>query len=188
MHVLERFDQLGGPFIPSFIHSFFPCVWMVAILRFVIVIVFVCCFVWFVLWLWLTASGVLSVESSRRDRRAYSACLAWHWYVSMLLARSDLGSFLDFLIAEKIAQTGFAALSSLDSGYYGKGIYFVCSVHSASSLCLFVDLQFDVHAALLGCQTKSCCHYFLHQSCMICSDSVLILISLPCIVSCWQLG
>jgi hypothetical protein len=26
MHVLERFDQLGGPFIPSFIHSFFPCV------------------------------------------------------------------------------------------------------------------------------------------------------------------
>lgn len=28
----------------------------------------------------------------------------------------------DFPVAEKIAQTGFAALSLLDSGYFGKGI------------------------------------------------------------------
>jgi hypothetical protein len=28
----------------------------------------------------------------------------------------------DFFIAEKICETGFASLSSLDSGYYGKGI------------------------------------------------------------------
>lgn len=32
------------------------------------------------------------------------------------------------LVAEKIAQTGFASLSSLDSGYYGKGIYFTTSI------------------------------------------------------------
>jgi len=30
----------------------------------------------------------------------------------------------DFFIAEKIAQTGFAAISILDEGYFGKGIYF----------------------------------------------------------------
>jgi len=30
----------------------------------------------------------------------------------------------DFLLAEKIAQVGFANLSALDAGYYGKGIYF----------------------------------------------------------------
>lgn len=34
----------------------------------------------------------------------------------------------DFTIAEKIAQTGFAALSSLDEGYFGKGIYFTTSL------------------------------------------------------------
>jgi len=31
---------------------------------------------------------------------------------------------LIFFIAEKIAETGFATLSSLDSGYFGRGIYF----------------------------------------------------------------
>ena len=30
----------------------------------------------------------------------------------------------DYFIAEKIAETGFAALSSLDAGFFGKGIYF----------------------------------------------------------------
>lgn len=30
----------------------------------------------------------------------------------------------DFYIAEKIAQTGFAVLSTVDAGFYGKGIYF----------------------------------------------------------------
>jgi hypothetical protein len=30
----------------------------------------------------------------------------------------------DYLVAEKIAQTGFASLSSLDAGFFGKGIYF----------------------------------------------------------------
>lgn len=30
----------------------------------------------------------------------------------------------DLLIAEKICETGFAVLSSLDSGWYGKGVYF----------------------------------------------------------------
>ena len=34
----------------------------------------------------------------------------------------------DYLVAEKIAQTGFAALSSLDAGYFGKGIYFTTSL------------------------------------------------------------
>ena len=34
----------------------------------------------------------------------------------------------DFLTAEHIAQTGFAALSSLDEGYYGRGIYFTSSL------------------------------------------------------------
>jgi len=33
----------------------------------------------------------------------------------------------DTSIANKICQTGFAALSSLDDGYYGKGIYFTTS-------------------------------------------------------------
>jgi len=31
-------------------------------------------------------------------------------------------------IADKICNTGFAALSSLDQGYYGQGIYFTCHV------------------------------------------------------------
>jgi len=30
----------------------------------------------------------------------------------------------DLAVAERIAKTGFAALSSVDAGYYGKGIYF----------------------------------------------------------------
>src|SRR5436190_640877 len=30
----------------------------------------------------------------------------------------------DYYVAEKIAQTGFAALASLDAGYFGRGIYF----------------------------------------------------------------
>lgn len=34
----------------------------------------------------------------------------------------------DYLVAEKIAQTGFASLSSLDPGYFGKGIYFTTSL------------------------------------------------------------
>lgn len=34
----------------------------------------------------------------------------------------------DYTTAECIAQTGFAALSSLDEGYYGKGIYFTTSL------------------------------------------------------------
>jgi len=33
----------------------------------------------------------------------------------------------DFLVAEKICESGFAALSSLDAGYFGKGIYFTSS-------------------------------------------------------------
>lgn len=34
----------------------------------------------------------------------------------------------NYPVAEKIAQTGFASLSSLDAGYYGKGIYFTSSI------------------------------------------------------------
>eukprot|EP01126_Amoeba_proteus_P043765 TRINITY_DN4824_c1_g1_i1.p1 TRINITY_DN4824_c1_g1~~TRINITY_DN4824_c1_g1_i1.p1 ORF type:complete len:637 (-),score=111.57 TRINITY_DN4824_c1_g1_i1:137-2047(-) len=34
----------------------------------------------------------------------------------------------DYGVAQKIASTGFAILSSLDSGWYGKGIYFTSSV------------------------------------------------------------
>lgn len=34
----------------------------------------------------------------------------------------------DHLVAEQIAMTGFAALSSLDEGYFGKGIYFTSSL------------------------------------------------------------
>jgi len=32
-------------------------------------------------------------------------------------------------VAKEISKTGFAALASLDSGYFGKGIYFTTSVH-----------------------------------------------------------
>lgn len=35
----------------------------------------------------------------------------------------------DFYTAEQIANTGFAALSSLDEGFFGKGIYFTTSLH-----------------------------------------------------------
>lgn len=35
----------------------------------------------------------------------------------------------DRLLAEKIAETGFAALSKLDAGYFGKGIYFTQLLH-----------------------------------------------------------
>jgi hypothetical protein len=38
-------------------------------------------------------------------------------------------------VAEKIAETGFAALSSLDAGYYGKGIYFTSYAVYAISYC-----------------------------------------------------
>lgn len=41
-------------------------------------------------------------------------------------ALTDFG--LDLMVAEKICENGFAALSSLDAGYYGKGIYFTSSV------------------------------------------------------------
>lgn len=34
----------------------------------------------------------------------------------------------DLLVAEKIAQTGFASLSSLDPGFFGRGIYFTTSL------------------------------------------------------------
>lgn len=34
----------------------------------------------------------------------------------------------DLDIAKKICETGFAALSTLDSGFYGKGVYFSCYV------------------------------------------------------------
>jgi cysteine-rich repeat protein len=34
----------------------------------------------------------------------------------------------DYFIAEKIAQTGFASLSTLDPGFFGKGIYFTTSL------------------------------------------------------------
>lgn len=35
----------------------------------------------------------------------------------------------DYFVAEKIAQTGFVALSSLDAGYFAKGIYFTQLLH-----------------------------------------------------------
>lgn len=35
----------------------------------------------------------------------------------------------DLAIAERIAQTGFASLSTLDDGYFGKGIYFTTSLN-----------------------------------------------------------
>jgi hypothetical protein len=39
------------------------------------------------------------------------------------------------LVAEKIAETGFAVLSSLDAGFYGKGIYFTSHALYAVSYC-----------------------------------------------------
>lgn len=42
----------------------------------------------------------------------------------------------DYYVAEKIAQTGFAALSSLDAGYFGKGIYFTtCLLYTMPYCC-----------------------------------------------------
>lgn len=37
-------------------------------------------------------------------------------------------------IAQKISETGFAALSSIDAGFYGKGIYFTTSAMYISHL------------------------------------------------------
>ncbi len=42
----------------------------------------------------------------------------------------------DLAIAEKIAQTGFASLSSLDAGFYGKGIYFTTYLLYTLPYCL----------------------------------------------------
>jgi len=42
----------------------------------------------------------------------------------------------DYHVAGKIAQTGFASLSSLDAGYYGKGIYFTTHLLYTLPYCL----------------------------------------------------
>ncbi len=42
----------------------------------------------------------------------------------------------DIVVAEKIAKTGFATLSSLDAGFYGKGIYFTTSLLYTLPYCM----------------------------------------------------
>lgn len=43
----------------------------------------------------------------------------------------------DYFVARAIAETGFAALSSLDAGYFGKGIYFTtCMLYTLPYSCL----------------------------------------------------
>ena len=42
----------------------------------------------------------------------------------------------DLCIAEKIAKTGFASLSSLDAGFFGKGIYFTTNILYTLPYCL----------------------------------------------------
>lgn len=57
----------------------------------------------------------------------------------------------DFALAEKIAQTGFANLSSLDDGYFGKGIYFsTMAVYIVPYFCLKITPAIIISYLNLG--------------------------------------
>lgn len=57
-------------------------------------------------------------------------------------------------VAFKICSTGFSALSTLDEGYYGKGIYFTSSAHYALPVRIS-NLQFS-YFVVLQLQKRSC--------------------------------
>jgi hypothetical protein len=57
--------------------------------------------------------------------------LSWNACLAIPIVPSVHGT--DFLVAEKIAETGFAMLSSLDSGYFGKVFLLIATSSSSYS-------------------------------------------------------
>ena len=72
--------------------------------------------------------AVMAIYKERCDSLIYNA--------KQLIPLIPVLHGTDLTIAEKIAKTGFATLSSLDAGFYGKGIYFTTNLLYTLPYCM----------------------------------------------------
>jgi len=72
--------------------------------------------------------GWMQYDDVERRTKAFSyylqICSKFSWNKNSAVPILPLCHGTDQHLAEKICETGFATLSSLDAGYFGKGIYF----------------------------------------------------------------
>jgi len=77
---------------------------------------------------WQKQSGEELDSRTKVDQAFDKLCQRFSWNSDLKTPIVGLCHGTDLAIAEKICETGFASLSSLDAGYFGKGIYFTSSV------------------------------------------------------------
>jgi len=83
---------------------------------------------------WSLSEDGLLKELVKKEFEDYCGLFEWNGEGKALIIPVLHGT--DLVVAEKICETGFATLSSVDAGYYGRGIYFTTySSYTVSYIC-----------------------------------------------------